>query len=41
MIILHFDNHGLIFNFSVSIESMAKPLGDLKRVYSISIVKPT
>ena len=27
--------------FSVSIESMAKFLGDLKLVYSISIVKPT
>ena len=27
--------------FSVSIKSMAKLLGDLKLVYSISIVKPT
>ena len=41
MIILHFDNHGHYLKFSVSIESMAKPLGNLKLVYSISIVKPT
>ena len=27
--------------FSVSTESMAKLLGDLKLLYSISIVKPT
>ena len=27
--------------FSVSTESMAKLLGDLKVVYSISIIKPT
>ena len=41
MINLHLDNHCLLFKFSVSIESMVKLLGNLKVVYSISIVKPT
>ena len=39
MINLHFNKHGLLFEVSVIIESMVKRLGDLKFVFSISIVK--